>query len=270
MTTTTGDTNLTRRRLIGAALAVGVAAPIGLAGRASAAPAAPGPVRLTLPPPTGPYPVGTVALHLVDRSRPDPLAGPGRHRELMVGVVPGPGRRAATAGAVAAGRRDAGAAGVRRVRRRRRGGAAHGRPRGRPGAAHDRTTARRRVLARRARPPGRSHHRGAGAGQPRVRGGHGGPHVRRVQRVPRRPAHRPDHRRRALVGRSRTSPGTSRSSSTASRTSPPGATPTPNTGGCQPACAARSTRAASACSAGRKVARRRPSSCATTHASGPA
>lgn len=40
MTTTTGETRLTRRRLIGAALAVGVAAPIGLTGRASAAPAA--------------------------------------------------------------------------------------------------------------------------------------------------------------------------------------------------------------------------------------
>lgn len=46
MTTTTSDTRFTRRRLIGAALAVGVAAPIGLAGRASAAS---GPVRLNVP-----------------------------------------------------------------------------------------------------------------------------------------------------------------------------------------------------------------------------
>jgi hypothetical protein len=76
-------THLTRRGLLGAALAIGGAAPIGLAGRASAAT---GPVRLTLPPPAGPYPVGTVSLHLVDRSRLDPLAGPGRHRELMARV----------------------------------------------------------------------------------------------------------------------------------------------------------------------------------------
>jgi predicted dienelactone hydrolase len=30
--------------------------------------------------------VGTVPLHLVDTSRPDPVAGPGHHRELMAGV----------------------------------------------------------------------------------------------------------------------------------------------------------------------------------------
>ncbi|MFE2062700.1 alpha/beta hydrolase family protein [Streptomyces sp. NPDC059467] len=77
---------MTRRRLLGAALAAGVAVPIGLAGPAWAAPAAPGPVRLTLPAPTGPYPVGTVPLHLVDTSRPDPVAGPGHHRELMASV----------------------------------------------------------------------------------------------------------------------------------------------------------------------------------------
>ncbi|MEV7392697.1 MULTISPECIES: acetylhydrolase [unclassified Streptomyces] len=77
---------MTRRRLLGAALAAGVAVPVGLAGPAWAAPAAPGPVRLTLPAPTGPYPVGTVALHLVDTSRPDPVTGPGHHRELMASV----------------------------------------------------------------------------------------------------------------------------------------------------------------------------------------
>ncbi|MFG1888168.1 alpha/beta hydrolase family protein [Micromonospora sp. NPDC049051] len=75
---------MTRRRLIGTALAVGGAVPIGVAGRASAARSTP--VRLTLPAPTGPYPVGTVRLHLVDRARPDPVAGPGRHRELMASV----------------------------------------------------------------------------------------------------------------------------------------------------------------------------------------
>ena len=46
---------------------------------------APEPVRLTLPAPSGPYPVGTVALRLVDPNRPDPwVARP--YRELMVSV----------------------------------------------------------------------------------------------------------------------------------------------------------------------------------------
>ncbi|MCF1507448.1 alpha/beta hydrolase family protein [Streptomyces glomeratus] len=77
---------MTRRRMLKATLAVGTALPIGVAPRAWAASAAPGPVQLTLPAPTGPYPTGTVALHLVDSSRPDPVAGPGHHRELMAGV----------------------------------------------------------------------------------------------------------------------------------------------------------------------------------------
>ncbi|WP_441248112.1 alpha/beta hydrolase family protein [Kitasatospora sp. McL0602] len=86
-----GRNTLTRRRMLGAALAVGAAAPLSLSGAAWAAPvtapAAPaGPARLTLPQPTGPHPVGTVALHLLDASRPDPVAGPGRHRELMASV----------------------------------------------------------------------------------------------------------------------------------------------------------------------------------------
>jgi predicted dienelactone hydrolase len=72
--------NLTRRHLLAAALAAG---PVLAAGRASAAT---GPARLTLPAPTGPHRVGTVALHLIDRSRPDPFAGPGHYRELMVSV----------------------------------------------------------------------------------------------------------------------------------------------------------------------------------------
>jgi platelet-activating factor acetylhydrolase isoform II len=72
----------TRRNLLAAALAAGVVVPLGIAGRAEAA----GPLRMVLPGPTGPFPVGTVALRLVDRSRPDPVAGPGRFRELMVSV----------------------------------------------------------------------------------------------------------------------------------------------------------------------------------------
>ncbi|ROR37674.1 alpha/beta hydrolase family protein [Kitasatospora cineracea] len=83
---TTADA--TRRRLLAATLAAGVGAavPISAARQAWAAPAAPGPSQLTLPRPTGPHPVGTVALHLVDTSRPDPVAGPGHHRELMASV----------------------------------------------------------------------------------------------------------------------------------------------------------------------------------------
>ncbi|ANP55965.1 putative dienelactone hydrolase [Streptomyces griseochromogenes] len=77
---------MTRRRTLAAALAVGAAVPMGVARPARAASTAPGPVRLTLPAPTGPYPVGTVPLHLVDTSRPDPVAGPGHHRELMAAV----------------------------------------------------------------------------------------------------------------------------------------------------------------------------------------
>jgi dienelactone hydrolase len=64
----------TRRGLGGAALAVAVAAAVGSAGRASAAP---GPAHVRLPAPTGPYPVGTVPLHLV--------GAPGG-RELMISV----------------------------------------------------------------------------------------------------------------------------------------------------------------------------------------
>ncbi|MFI6504879.1 alpha/beta hydrolase family protein [Nonomuraea typhae] len=41
---------------------------------------------LTLPAPTGPYPVGTVSLHLVDRSRPDPWVDGRPYRELMVSL----------------------------------------------------------------------------------------------------------------------------------------------------------------------------------------
>jgi predicted dienelactone hydrolase len=60
--------------------------PLGRAGRAGAAAVAAGRRRLVLPAPTGPFPIGTVPLHLIDRSRPDPIAGPGHHRELMISV----------------------------------------------------------------------------------------------------------------------------------------------------------------------------------------
>lgn len=83
-TPSTGGQRLSRRALITSALAAGLTVPFGLAGRAGAATA--GPLRLVLPRPTGPFPIGTAVLHLVDRSRPDPIAGPGHSRELMASV----------------------------------------------------------------------------------------------------------------------------------------------------------------------------------------
>ncbi|MEV3860977.1 hydrolase [Streptomyces sp. NPDC050095] len=56
-----------------------------LALTATPAAAAPDRVRMRLPAPTGPYPVGTTALRLVDTSRRDPWTG-GPARELMVDV----------------------------------------------------------------------------------------------------------------------------------------------------------------------------------------
>ncbi|MGV5037935.1 alpha/beta hydrolase family protein [Streptomyces sp. NRAIS4] len=88
----TGRKGMTRRRMLGAALAAGAAVPLAaVAGPAWADPAAPpapalAPTRFTLPVPTGPHPGGTVQLHLVDPSRPDDIAGPGHFRELMATV----------------------------------------------------------------------------------------------------------------------------------------------------------------------------------------
>ncbi|CAM5677427.1 Alpha/beta hydrolase OS=Streptomyces alboniger OX=132473 GN=CP975_01355 PE=4 SV=1 [Streptomyces alboniger] len=81
--------DMTRRNVLGAALAASAAAPLAaVSGPAWAAPgaAAPAATRLVLPGPTGPHPVGTVQLHLVDRSQPDDVAGPGHFRELMATV----------------------------------------------------------------------------------------------------------------------------------------------------------------------------------------
>ncbi|MET9469787.1 acetylhydrolase [Streptomyces sp. NPDC006544] len=76
----------TRRRVLGAALAAVPLAALAGPARAETGTPPPVPTRLTLPGPTGPHPVGTVPLHLVDRSRPDDIAGPGRFRELMATV----------------------------------------------------------------------------------------------------------------------------------------------------------------------------------------
>ncbi|MEE1820519.1 hydrolase [Streptomyces sp. SP18ES09] len=62
------------------------ARPAAPAGGRGPAPAPGTPVPLRLPPPTGPWPVGTVALHLVDDSRPDPLLPTKPYRELMAGL----------------------------------------------------------------------------------------------------------------------------------------------------------------------------------------
>ncbi|AEV84186.1 Platelet-activating factor acetylhydrolase [Actinoplanes sp. SE50] len=70
---------ISRRGLLGATLAAGISVPFG--GVANAAVSS-GPPRLRLPRPTGPLPVGTTRLHLVDRSR----THQGRPRELMANI----------------------------------------------------------------------------------------------------------------------------------------------------------------------------------------
>ncbi|WP_343948957.1 lipase [Nonomuraea longicatena] len=44
------------------------------------------PIGVSLPAPGGPYPVGTVAMRLVDHSRPDPLVAAKPYRELMISL----------------------------------------------------------------------------------------------------------------------------------------------------------------------------------------
>jgi hypothetical protein len=77
-----GMPNISRRRLLGGAAAM--PATLFLPRTASAAPAAP--IRLSLPAPTGRFPIGAVDLHWVDHDRPDPWVA-GRRRELMVTVT---------------------------------------------------------------------------------------------------------------------------------------------------------------------------------------
>ncbi|MEU3459286.1 Tat pathway signal protein [Streptomyces sp. NPDC006733] len=74
-----------RAAIVCAVLAIGALAAVLPAQAATARPAA-HPAGLSLPSSTGGYQVGEVAVHLVDRSRPDPWQ-PGRaHRELMASV----------------------------------------------------------------------------------------------------------------------------------------------------------------------------------------
>ncbi|MFE0459677.1 alpha/beta hydrolase family protein [Kitasatospora sp. NPDC058965] len=79
---------MSRRRMLGAALGVGIAAPLVSArpGWAATGGAVPGPARLVLPTPTGPHPVGVVDLVLTDTAHLDPAAGPGRYRELVTSI----------------------------------------------------------------------------------------------------------------------------------------------------------------------------------------
>ncbi|MFD4600972.1 alpha/beta hydrolase family protein [Streptomyces sp. NPDC058464] len=53
---------------------------------ASAAPRTAGRVRLTLPTPSGPHPVGTVSVRLVDTARADPWITAQPYRELMISI----------------------------------------------------------------------------------------------------------------------------------------------------------------------------------------
>src|SRR4051794_10345745 len=55
-------------------------------GAPQAGPRADGLARLILPAPTGPYPVGTVDLHLIDHSRANPWTATAPYRELMVSL----------------------------------------------------------------------------------------------------------------------------------------------------------------------------------------
>lgn len=71
---------ISRRSVIAGSL---LAATIGTTARAAGASTA---VAPRLPRPSGPYPVGRVDLHLVDRSRPDPWLADRPYRELMAGV----------------------------------------------------------------------------------------------------------------------------------------------------------------------------------------
>ncbi|SCF47265.1 hypothetical protein [Micromonospora mirobrigensis] len=74
--------------LIAGCVTVASAAPASASRDAApqAPPRADGPARLRLPAPTGPYPVGTADLHLIDRSRSDPWTATPAYRELMVSL----------------------------------------------------------------------------------------------------------------------------------------------------------------------------------------
>ncbi|MGP9020142.1 alpha/beta hydrolase family protein [Streptomyces sp. BR1] len=79
--------SVSRRSLLGAGAGAVLVAATGVPAVAGPAPTpSSGGVRLSLPAPTGPHPVGTVSLRLVDRSRRDPWVSARPYRELMVSV----------------------------------------------------------------------------------------------------------------------------------------------------------------------------------------
>jgi hypothetical protein len=78
---------VTASRVLATALSLAVVGGVALGGVATTgtmALATTTAVPLTIPVPTGPHPVGTTSLHLIDQSRPDPFAPTPRSRELMV------------------------------------------------------------------------------------------------------------------------------------------------------------------------------------------
>ncbi|MGK5682744.1 hypothetical protein [Actinoplanes sp. URMC 104] len=84
----TGDAmGTTSRRTVLAAGAGPATASLLPVSIASAAAAAPAKLGLRLPAPSGPFPVGTTDLHLVDRSRADPYVTSQPYRELMVNLT---------------------------------------------------------------------------------------------------------------------------------------------------------------------------------------
>ena len=74
------------RRSVMLSAAAALALSAGPARAASAGPRTAGPVRLTLPVPSGPHRVGTVSVRLVDVSRSDPWVASQPYRELMIGI----------------------------------------------------------------------------------------------------------------------------------------------------------------------------------------
>ncbi len=74
------------RKSYAARLAVAVVCAAVIAMSASCSSASPRHARLALPTPAGPYQVGTVSLHLIDRSRRNPFAASPPYRELMAGI----------------------------------------------------------------------------------------------------------------------------------------------------------------------------------------
>lgn len=77
---------LTRRAAVLSAVAAVPLSAVGTRAAPSATPRRAVPARLGLPAPSGPHPVGSAALHLVDTSRADPWVTTRPYRELMIGI----------------------------------------------------------------------------------------------------------------------------------------------------------------------------------------